>query len=86
MLNTIKALGPSIVRTVTPIVVGVLVTLLARVGFEWTPSPEAIIIVSAGVSSVWYVIVRLLETRGRDAWGWLLGLPSQPQYVGRRRA
>ena len=82
MLSQLRNLGPSIIRTVTPWVVGVVVTLLARWGIDWTPSPEALVIVTGLVGAAYYALVRILETRGRQAWGWLLGLPKQPVYPG----
>lgn len=85
MLDTIRALGPSIVRTVTPMIVGLLVTLAARAGFEWEPTPEVTAIVSTLVGALWYAVIRILETRGAAAWGKLLGSTSQPVYVGKRR-
>jgi hypothetical protein len=80
MLTKARELAPSIVRTVTPYVVGILVTLLGKAGFDWEPSAEALVLVTAGVSAVYYAIVRVLETRGVQAWGWLLGLPKAPTY------
>ena len=80
MLTKARELAPSIVRTITPYVVGILVTFLGKAGFQWEPSPEALVIVTAAVSALYYALVRILETRGRQAWGWLLGLPKAPEY------
>jgi hypothetical protein len=80
MLDKLRDLAPSVVRTVTPWVVGVIVTLLARWGIHWTPSPEALTIVTGLVAAAYYALVRILETRGRQAWGWLLGVPKAPTY------
>ena len=80
MLEKLRDLAPSVVRTVTPYVVGVIVTLLGKAGFDWQPSPEGLVVVTAVVSAVYYAIIRILETRGRQAWGWLLGLPKAPAY------
>lgn len=80
MLTKLRDLAPSVVRTVTPYVVGALVTLLARWGIDWTPTPEVLVIVSGLVAAAYYALVRILETRGRQAWGWLLGLPKAPIY------
>lgn len=85
MLTKLRDLAPSVVRTVTPYVVGVLVTLLARWGIDWKPSPEVTTLVAAGVSALYYALVRILETRGRQAWGWLLGLPKPPTYAATAR-
>ncbi len=80
MLTKLRELGPSIVRTVTPYVVGALVTLAGKAGFDWTPSPEEQVLVTGAVGAVFYAIVRILETRGSQAWGWALGLPKAPTY------
>lgn len=79
-LEMVKALGPSIVRTVTTWLVGVLVTLLAKAGLDWSPSPEAMVLVTTLVGSAWYVIFRWLETKASSNWGWALGLPKAPTY------
>lgn len=80
MLAKLHDLGPSIIRTVTPWVVGAVVTLLARWGVDWTPTPEALVVATGLVSAAYYALVRILETRGRQAWGWLLGVPKAPVY------
>lgn len=85
MLNKLRDLAPSVVRTVTPYLVGALVTLLARWGVDWHPSAEVTSLVAVGVSAVYYALVRILETRGRQAWGWLLGLPKAPTYAATAR-
>lgn len=79
-LEMVKALGPSIVRTITTWVVGVLVTLLARAGLDWNPSPEVTLIVSTLVGSGWYILFRWLEVQASARWGWALGLPKAPTY------
>lgn len=80
MLTKARELAPSVVRTVTPYVVGALVTLLGRFGLDWTPGAEELLLVAGAVSALYYGIVRILETRGAQAWGWLLGLPKAPTY------
>ncbi len=80
MLTKLRELGPSIVRTVTPYVVGALVTLAGKAGFDWQPSAEEQVLVTGAVGAVFYAIVRILETRGSQAWGWALGLPKAPTY------
>lgn len=71
----------SVVRTVTPWVVGFLVTLLAKAGLEWKPSPEAFLITSQVVSAVFYTIVRIAEVHLSPVYGWLIGAKGAPKYV-----
>lgn len=76
-------LGTSIVRTVVPLVVGLLVALAARwVGVEL---PEAALteVVTVFVAGVYYAAVRVLEEHVSPAFGRVLlglGLGGQPRY------
>ncbi len=70
----------STVRTVTPWLVGLVVTGLARFGFAWEPSPEIFISVSTLLSTVFYAVARLLEEKYSAKWGWLLGVAGAPVY------
>jgi hypothetical protein len=84
MLDLIRGLGPSIIRTMSPWLVGLIVTGLARIGIDWTPSAEALLFVTGIVATVWYALVRWLETQRDTRWGWLLGLPTPPSYANAR--
>lgn len=76
----IDKIAVSVVRTVTPWLVGLAVTLLAKVGLNWQPSPEVFILVAQGVSTVFYAAVRFAEVKGKAKFGWLLGWASSPSY------
>lgn len=77
-------LGTSIVRTLTPLVVGLLVALAARwLGVEL---PEAALteVVTVFVAGAYYTVVRLLEERVSPLWGRVLlglGLRGKPEYA-----
>lgn len=79
-----SGLGPSIVRTLTPLVVGLLVALAARwLGVEL---PEAALteVVTVFVAGAYYTVVRLLEERVSPLWGRVLlglGLRGKPEYA-----
>lgn len=76
--NAVSALGASIVRTVVPAIMALLITAGLRVGIEIPDSIEAVI--TTVVMAVYYAIIRLLETRVGPAWGWLLGYARAPEY------
>ena len=76
-----SGLGPSIVRTLTPLVVGLLVALAAR----WVGVPEEALteVVTVFVAGVYYAAVRVLEEHVSPLWGRVLlglGLGGQPRY------
>lgn len=77
-------LGTSIVRTLTPLVVGLLVALAARwLGVEL---PEAALteVVTVFVAGAYYTVVRLLEEHVSPTWGRVLlglGLRGKPEYA-----
>lgn len=78
-----RALFDSIVRTLTPIIVGAVVGWIATAGIALDPEFEAALtIVTAGAfSGLYYIAVRLLETYVTPKFGWLLGLAKAPNYV-----
>ena len=74
-------LSPSIIRTIVPLLVQVIVAQSAKIGLDLGPYEDLLSqLIGAGVSAAYYAFVRWLETRGSDRWGWLLGLPSAPTY------
>lgn len=82
MLETLKALGPSIIRTVTSYLIGWLVTLVAFVfKADWQPSEAVYALVATVVGTLWYAAFRWLEEKKSSSWGWLLGMPGAPKYV-----
>jgi hypothetical protein len=68
----------SIVRTLVPVVVGLIISTLAQAGIDVDEGALTTFIDSVFVGG-YYAIVRLLETQS-EAFGWLLGLPSPPSY------
>lgn len=74
----VRDFSKSAVRTVTPIVVGYIVTLLAKSGV--TVDANAVTLAATPlVATAYYLVVRLIE-EAVPAAGWLLGVPTKPQY------
>ena len=75
----VAGIGTSVVRTVVPVVVGLILTGLAVVGFDL---PEGLVteVVATVIITLYYAIVRWLETNVAPAWGWLLGKANAPKY------
>lgn len=75
----LKSLIPSIVRTVVPLVISVLVGW----GFAETALTGPVTaVLTIVVTALYYIVVRLLEQHWSKI-GWLLGYPSQPVYAKR---
>lgn len=78
-----KAIWDSLVRTYVPYIVTVIVGWLATLGVpldgELAPALTAALFLGAG--SIYYLIVRLLETYVSPKFGWLLGLAKTPEYA-----
>lgn len=70
-------LGPSLVRTLVPILVGPLVTRFFP-GLDINDQ-NTTLVVSAIVSYLYYVLVRVLETKAPSL-GYLLGIAKAPAY------
>lgn len=74
-----KTIGLSVVRTFVPVIVGALITALTKIGAN--VSSEALeLLVGAVVTTAYYTMVRLLETKVTPRFGWLLGAPRTPTY------
>lgn len=69
----------SIIRTVVPAVVGLIVTLALKAGIQLDDAAVTSVVTSV-VTGVYYVAVRLLETKVAPSFGWLLGLAKTPEY------
>lgn len=70
----------SIIRTVVPVVVGVLVAAAAKVGFHLTDDTFTGVI-TTGVTAIYYAGVRWLEVNVTPKLGWLLGKAGAPKYA-----
>src|SRR5215213_8099715 len=67
------------IRTLVPIFVGAVLSWLARRGFNLDEA-EITVWLTPLVIGGYYFVVRTLEKRF-PAFGWLLGLAKQPEYV-----
>jgi hypothetical protein len=82
--NAVTGVLTSIVRTAVPYLVGLIVTLAAKAQLELDEGTIESIgaLLTVVVGTVYYAIVRELETRFSPSWGWLLGLAKRPAYEG----
>lgn len=80
MSNTVAALWASIVRTFVPIIVGSVVGWFVTLGIPLDDKFQGLLtlLVSAILTGIYYVAVRLLETYVTPKFGWLLGLAKTP--------
>ena len=68
----------SVVRTLVPVVVGLVISGLATAGIELDEALLYPVIDTIFVGG-YYTVIRFLETK-EEKFGWFLGLPSPPQY------
>lgn len=82
MQSAIKDIWDSLIRTVSPLIVGYVVSFFTTRGIEVDPALAAA--VGAGVGAVaagvWYTLVRVFEVYVSPKFGWLLGLAKTPEY------
>ena len=70
----------SIVRTVVPVIVGILLTQATKAGIHFDEKGTSLTeVVTVVVTSLYYSIARWAEAI-KPKLGWLLGKPSKPQY------
>ena len=69
----------SLIRTVVPVIVGVLVAAFAKVGLQLTDDTFTGVITTA-VTALYYAGARWLEVKVAPWWGWLSGKAGAPQY------
>lgn len=73
---------PSILRTVVPLIVGFVVSLLVRLGLDDAVDTAALTeLVMLVVTAGYYAAVRALERYVDPRIGWLLGYAAQPKYA-----
>lgn len=84
MLDGMKNLFDSLVRTFVPIIVGAVVGFFVSAGIELDPEFELSMTaaITSAASMLWYTLVRLFEVYVSPKFGWLLGAASQPEYDG----
>ena len=80
MSETFLALWASIVRTVVPIVVGAVLGWLTAANLPVDPDFEGTLttLLTALLTALYYVAVRLFETYISPKLGWLLGYAKSP--------
>ena len=81
-IPSLSDIKDSIIRTVTPIIVGWLLSVLLLINVTVTPETRLAItnLIGAVLSALYYIVVRWLEQK-YPGLGWLLGKPVQPTYV-----
>jgi hypothetical protein len=72
------SLLPSLIRTVVPLLVGILITWAAKAGLNLAEG-DVTALLTALITAVYYATVRLIEQKFPAA-GWLLGYPAAPTY------
>jgi hypothetical protein len=76
-----STLTPSLVRTLVPLLVGIVATWVARkLGLDPT-DPVLSSVITVGFSYGYYVLARFLEVFASDKWGYILGLRKLPVYA-----
>lgn len=69
----------SLIRTIVPMIVGWLVTTLQPLGMDIDTATTAAFLTMV-LGAVYYAVVRALEAKLGEKWGWLLGLARSPEY------
>lgn len=74
---------PALVRTIVPMVVGVILSGLASLGLEPNDTTQSLVVagVTGLLSAAYYVVVFTLESRW-PVLGKLLGVANKPKYQG----
>lgn len=78
-----KALFDSLVRTVVPYLVGLTISWLTTTGLDLDSEFKSNLtaVLTATFGTLYFAVVRLLETYVAPKFGWLLGLAKAPVYV-----
>lgn len=79
---TFTDLAKSHVRTIVPMVVGLVIALALRHGVDlhgYTPE------ITSVVSAVYYAVARAAEHYLSPKFGWLLGVAALPKYAAPKR-
>lgn len=70
------------VRTVVPVLVGLVITLALRTGLDLHGyAPE----ITSAVTALYYSAARLAEEYLSPRFGWLLGVAARPKYNGKAK-
>lgn len=79
---TFTDLAKSYVRTVIPVLVGLVVSLALRAGIDlhgYTPE------ITGAVTAVYYMAARAAEHYLSPRYGWLLGVAAAPKYPAKKQ-
>lgn len=78
-----KALVDSVIRTFVPIIVGAVLSWFVTAEIPLDPEFEIAltVAVTALLTALYYVAVRLFETYVSPKFGWLLGMAKAPEYL-----
>jgi hypothetical protein len=74
-----KTIGLSVVRTFVPVIVGAVITVLTKIGAD-VSSESLELLIGSIVTTAYYTVARVLETKVTPRFGWLLGAPRTPTY------
>jgi len=79
--ENLRTIGPAMIRTVSPYLVGWLVAAMASFGMNVDESTrvDLMTLTTMVVGTAYYAGVRFLEKNHPNA-GWLLGYPHAPHY------
>lgn len=85
ILTSAKAILASTIRTFVPLLVGVVVSVFAKLHIPVDAGTAQLLVdgaVSSGVALLYYVLARVLEVTKSSKFGWLLGYAkAAPIYV-----
>lgn len=76
-----STLPPSLIRTLIPVLAGLVGTWLVNTFAVELDTATAGALVTAGISYTYYALARFLEVYGSDRWGYILGFRKLPAYV-----
>lgn len=75
MSTATSNLLPSLIRTLIPVVVGVLASL--GLGYD---DQNVAVLLTGVIAFVFYAVVRFLEVYAGPKWGYILGIAKSPGY------
>ena len=81
--ETTKNLWIGIARTASPLLAGYIFSLFVTAGLELTPEQkeQITLLIFAGLSLLYYVVVVLFERYVSPKFGWFLFVAKKPEYI-----
>ena len=80
MNPAVQRVVKSLVRTIAPNVLSLLVLALAHFGLQWKPDADALLLTQQLLAYAIFALLRTLEERGHKRAGFLLGWAGPPRY------